>query len=85
VGLARVVAETGAGLVVDGDPAKLGAAIAALLADPDRRRRMGEAGRAAAEQQFSWDAVAQQMEALYQDLIGAAARKPWAEMMAANE
>jgi glycosyltransferase involved in cell wall biosynthesis len=85
VGLARVVAETGAGLVVDGDPAKLGAAIAALLADPDRRRRMGEAGRAAAEQQFSWDAVAQKMEALYQDLIGAAARKPQAEMMAANE
>jgi hypothetical protein len=46
---------------------------------------MGEAGRAAAEQQFSWDAVAQKMEALYQDLIGAAARKPQAEMMAANE
>ncbi len=72
VGLAPIVSEVGAGLVVEGVPFKLGDAIAALVSDSDRRRLMGEAGRAIARDRFSWDAVASQMEAAYQTLIDAA-------------
>jgi glycosyltransferase involved in cell wall biosynthesis len=68
VGLANAVITTGAGLVVDGDPETFGRAIAKLLADPEMRRRMGEAGRAAARERFSWAAVAEQMEGLYLEL-----------------
>jgi glycosyltransferase involved in cell wall biosynthesis len=36
-----------------GDAAALGTQVAALLADPERRRRMGEAGRARMEREFT--------------------------------
>ena len=44
VGAADVVRETGAGIVVDGEPEILGAGIRELLDDPARRATMGEAG-----------------------------------------
>lgn len=68
VGLATTVAQTGAGIVADGDPIKFGRAIAHLLANPDLRQRMGEAGRKAAMDQFSWASVSERMEVLYQKL-----------------
>jgi glycosyltransferase involved in cell wall biosynthesis len=64
VGLAETVRETGAGIVADGDPARLGEALRDLLADPARREEMGRRGRRAAER-FSWPAVAAEMEAAY--------------------
>jgi len=52
-GLAEVVSDGVSGLLVPpGDPAALASAIAALLADPERRRRMGRAGRRRAEEHF---------------------------------
>lgn len=68
VGIAESVAQIGAGLVVDGAPAALGSAIAGLCADERRRQEMGGRGRAAAVAQFSWPAVAVQMEQLYQSV-----------------
>jgi len=68
VGLASTVAETGSGLVVEGDPQQFGAAIARLLADPGQRRAMGEAGRRAVAERFSWAAIAQSMETLYGEI-----------------
>lgn len=65
VGLAGIIGGAGAGLVVDGDPKQLGTAIAALLADPGRRRLMGEAGKRLAAQDFSWARIAEQMETIY--------------------
>lgn len=65
VGLAGVIGEAGAGLVVDGEPRQLGPAIAALLANPTRRRHMGEAGMKLAIQDFSWARIAEQMEPIY--------------------
>jgi glycosyltransferase involved in cell wall biosynthesis len=41
-------------LVPPRDPAALRQAIEALLGDPERRRRLGEAARAAATERFSW-------------------------------
>ena len=43
-------------------PGELADAIIALLADPDRRRRMGEAGVAWANQHFNWSAAMDQWE-----------------------
>lgn len=69
VGLATIVSDTGAGLVIDGWPETLGRAISDLLTDPLQRGQMGTAGRNAARQLFSWDAIADQMETLYSSIV----------------
>lgn len=69
VGLSQSIAAAGAGLVVDGSPDSLAAAIGALLADPARRAAMGAAGRALAARDFSWPAVAEKVEAAYAQAI----------------
>jgi glycosyltransferase involved in cell wall biosynthesis len=71
VGLAGTVRETGAGIVVDADPARLGESLRDLLADQARREEMGSRGRAAAER-FGWGAVAEAMEGLYQTFLSRA-------------
>jgi glycosyltransferase involved in cell wall biosynthesis len=70
VGLAGVIGAAGAGIAVDGEPKQLGAAIAALLADPVRRRLMGKAGIKLAAQDFSWARIAEKMEEIYRQLQG---------------
>jgi glycosyltransferase involved in cell wall biosynthesis len=65
VGVAVDIGKTGAGLVVPGTPEKIGAAINSLLADPSRRRRMGEIGREVAQNRYSWTAISAEMEAAY--------------------
>jgi phosphatidylinositol alpha-1,6-mannosyltransferase len=48
------------GLVVDdpSDPAAVAAVLASLLVDPERRRRLGEAARKRAEEEFDYDVLA---------------------------
>jgi glycosyltransferase involved in cell wall biosynthesis len=80
VGLAGLVRTAGAGLVAEGDPPRLAAALRALLADPDMRRNMGHRGEEAARA-FAWDAVAARMEEVYSTVLagqgsGAAAARP---------
>lgn len=67
VGLAGVVREERAGIVAPGDPAALGDALRALLADPDRAA-MGRRGAEAARRRFGWAAVAEQMEEVYEEV-----------------
>jgi glycosyltransferase involved in cell wall biosynthesis len=67
VGLAEVVREERAGIVVDGDPAVLGDALRKLLADPDLDA-MGRRGAQAARRRFGWEAVAEQMEGVYREV-----------------
>ena len=69
VGLAKVVEAAGAGLVVEGEPAKLAHAISSLLSDTGQRSQMGEAGRTLATARFSWDAIAGEMETVYRDCV----------------
>jgi glycosyltransferase involved in cell wall biosynthesis len=68
VGLSPLVRECGAGIVVDGTPSALGAAIRSLARDPNRRRAMGERGRFAARQHLTWESVARRMENVYAEV-----------------
>jgi glycosyltransferase involved in cell wall biosynthesis len=58
-----------ADLVTPGDVEELKQAVAALLDDPERRARMGEAGRRRVQELFSWRAVAVKVAAAYEDVI----------------
>src|SRR5579875_2094261 len=58
------------------DPARfshdLATAINRLLRDPALRERMGAAGRARVEREFSWRAIAERTAALYRSLVASA-------------
>lgn len=58
-----------ADLVTPGDVGELESAIAALLDDPERRVRMGKAGRQRVQEMFSWRAVAAATAAAYEETI----------------
>lgn len=68
VGAAEVVREAGGGLVVDGAPEALAAAIDRLTGDAGLARAMGEAGRCHVREHYSWPSVAARMETLYESL-----------------
>jgi len=70
-GIIEAAAAAGAGLVVErNDPGALAAALRELAADPARRARMGQRGRAfAACETFAWDRVAERLWAYYDELV----------------
>ncbi len=62
--------ETGI-LVAKGDAPALAAALKSLMLDPDRRRRMGEAGRARYEANFTLDRMEENVAAALDDCLAA--------------
>jgi glycosyltransferase involved in cell wall biosynthesis len=64
-----------ADLVPPGDVGELERAIASMLDDPERRTRMGRAGRRRVLETFSWRAVAEATAAAYEEVIAASATK----------
>ena len=61
-GVPDAVRDGETGLLVDPeDPAAVGAGITTLLADADRRKKMGAAGRRAVETYYNWDRVARDL------------------------
>ena len=58
-----------ADLVTPGDVGELARTIADLLDDPERRARMGRAGRERAQELFSWEAVARATASAYERVI----------------
>jgi phosphatidyl-myo-inositol dimannoside synthase len=71
--LAVVDGETGA-LVPERDATALATALAALLADPARRRALGRAGRRRAVAELTWDAVAARYRDAYAQALVLASR-----------
>jgi glycosyltransferase involved in cell wall biosynthesis len=63
-----------ADLVTPGDVGELVRALEDLIDDPDRRARMGAAGRERALAEFSWRSVAQTTAAAYREVIAATGR-----------
>jgi len=61
-----------ADLVTPGDVGQLASALEKLLDDPDRRARMGAAGRERALALFSWRAVAEATADAYRRAVDAA-------------
>ncbi len=58
-----------ADLVTPGDVGELELALAAMLDDPERRERMGRAGRERVKENFSWHAVAEKTAAAYERVV----------------
>ena len=59
--------ETGV-LVPPGDPAALAGAVEGLLADEERRERLGAGARRVAEERYAWDGIARRLAAIYEEL-----------------
>ncbi|WP_440958180.1 glycosyltransferase family 4 protein [Oceanicaulis sp. LC35] len=74
---ARIVRETGAGLVCDaGDGAGFVEAVRTLINDPDAREAAGRAGRAYAEEHFDLDRIADRFESVLQQACQERAASP---------
>ncbi|MPZ86836.1 MAG: glycosyltransferase [Nitriliruptorales bacterium] len=68
-GAPETVRDGETGFVVDGrSPTEVGAAVAGLLADPERRAAMGRAGRAFVEESWAWPVVTADLERILADL-----------------
>jgi phosphatidyl-myo-inositol alpha-mannosyltransferase len=66
----REVMSPETGLTVPpGDPGALTDAIVALLADEDRRCRLGLAARLIAEERYSWDEVGRRLLRVYERVL----------------
>ncbi|CAN5219420.1 glycosyltransferase [soil metagenome] len=67
--LAQVVIDVDAGLVFHGGAAELTVALRILMGDPELRARMGAAGRAYVRENLAMDAIARNLEAIYQERL----------------
>jgi starch synthase len=71
-GIPEVVDDGRTGVLVQVDDdfeAALARALDAVIGDPEGARRMGEAGRVRAVEEFGWDAVARRTVGLYEEIL----------------
>ncbi len=77
-GMEEAVVAGETGTLVEADrPEELAAAILDLLAQPERRERMGQAGRRLVAERFSARGMARATMALYEHLLSQGKRGPW--------
>jgi glycosyltransferase involved in cell wall biosynthesis len=71
-GVAELISDGVDGVLLDdpADSAELAAKLVDILADPDRRLRMGAQARSTAER-YSWDVIAGRVEATYSAILAA--------------
>jgi glycosyltransferase involved in cell wall biosynthesis len=69
IGCAGLKYENGRNLLVGDSPQEFARQTLSLLNDPAERRRLGEEGRKTAEQYYSWEYSARQLDALYQKFL----------------
>ncbi len=65
VGLADSIRESGAGVVLSGDPKSFAEGLNGLLSDFEVLKRMGERGKQVVQENFTWKFVSEKMEAEY--------------------
>jgi glycosyltransferase involved in cell wall biosynthesis len=71
-GAAEIIADGVDGLLTPaGDPAALAEALRRLLADPDQRERLGQAGRATVARRYQVDAHVRAVQAFYERVLAA--------------
>lgn len=70
------VARAGAGIVTRCDAAEVTAALHALLADANRRRAMGSAGRRLVQRRFTWPPIVDALTREYEAVIARHRRDP---------
>jgi len=68
VGASDIVRKSGGGIVVAGDIAELGQAVAQLMENPTLAREMGERGQRYIREHCGWAGIAARMETLYASL-----------------
>ncbi len=71
VGAAEIVRQSGAGVVIPGEPAAMAAALQGLVSSVERRKEMGRLGQARVASNYSWNAIAAAMEAVYTRTLAA--------------
>ncbi|MCG5534576.1 glycosyltransferase [Ectothiorhodospira mobilis] len=71
-GVPEIIGEDAGVLVPPGDPPALERAVVDLLKDPERRARLGAAGRRRVQARFSIDAMVEGNLRVYQEVLGAA-------------
>ena len=70
-GMCETILSGTTGVLVEPEaPRQLAGALASILADPAKARRMGAEGRERAVQCYSWQARAERLAALYESLAG---------------
>ena len=69
VGVADLVQTSGAGFVVNGTPEILGKGLQHMASDPQELKKMGDKGRRAVEEHFTWSSVGMQSVEMYEDTI----------------
>jgi glycosyltransferase involved in cell wall biosynthesis len=74
VGCEGIAAKDGEHLVVADSPMRFADAVLELLADPDRRRRLGHAARSLVERRYSWPIVGGLLRSAYEEAIHARRR-----------
>jgi len=83
--LPEVMRTAGGGLVVPkGDADALARAIATLLADPERRRRLGAEGRGRVVDAYSWERVAARTVGVYRELLAERRGRPASTITSAH-
>ncbi len=69
VNIWREVVADGAGLAAPCEAAQFATRIAALIDDPARLARMGEAGRASVARRYDWASIGKRLEAAYAEIV----------------
>ena len=75
VGMSEIVRKADAGIVVEGSAEAVAGGLITLLADPEKRKAMGNAGRAHVVAHYGWPAIAQEMEVFYRSVLTAGGRR----------
>jgi|GEM_PF-4738839 len=68
-GIPELIRESGAGFVVERDPAEIAEKIQVLIEDKKVRQDMGKKGRAFAEKHFNWEKNVSRIAEIYEKLI----------------